>query len=170
MLNLVTMSEEAFTEFRTIAVANYASELATSEGRSLDANDVVRADASLNRMLPQGRGTPGHRFFILHATDGSVAIGSLWLGESASEHGRSAFIYDIFVRPEHRGQGYGTHALQAAEAWARTLGCLHIDLQVFGHNAGAQRLYSRLGYGAKNIRMRKLLVSAAATAVSVPDF
>jgi ribosomal protein S18 acetylase RimI-like enzyme len=87
----------------------------------------------------------------------SAAVGWLWLGEAPSEHKRSAFIYDILVRPEYRGQGHGTRVLQAVEAWANTLGMQHIDLHVFGHNTGAQRLYNRAGYRATNIRMRRTL-------------
>jgi len=87
----------------------------------------------------------------------SAAVGWLWLGEAPSEHKRSAFIYDILVRPEYRGQGHGTRVLQAVEAWANTLGMQHIDLHVFGHNTGAQRLYNRAGYRVTNIRMRRTL-------------
>ena len=69
----------------------------------------------------------------------------LWLGLS---HPRGVpgcgFIYDIEVDEAHRRSGFG-RALVAAE------------LNVFGDNARAIRLYETSGYGVVTQQMRKSL-------------
>lgn len=161
------MSKSEFAEYESVALSNYASDLLTADHRNPE-TAAARANEAFRKILSEGQDTPNHHFFILFDSDVSAAVGWLWLGDVISEHGRSAFIYDILVRPEYRGQGHGTRALQAAEAWASTLGMQHIDLHVFGHNAGAQRLYNRAGYRATNIRMRRALTgTGSASSVTV---
>ncbi|SDH17070.1 GNAT family N-acetyltransferase [Paraburkholderia phenazinium] len=156
MLKLVPMSKSEFTEYESVALANYASDLLKADRRNPN-TAAARADEAFRKILSKGQDTPDHHFFVLFESNASAGVGWLWLGETTSEYGRSAFIYDILVRPEYRGQGHGTRALQAAEVWASALGMQHIDLHVFGHNTGAQRLYNRAGYCATNIRMRRML-------------
>jgi GNAT superfamily N-acetyltransferase len=154
MLKLVPMSESEFAEYESETLTNYASDLLKADGGSPD-TAMARATQAFLKILPEGRNTPNHHFFILLESDVSTAVGWLWLGEATSERGRGAFIYDLLVRPKHRGQGYGTNALQAVESWASELGMKHIDLHVFGHNSDARRLYKRTGYQPTHIHMTK---------------
>ena len=156
MLKLVPMSKSEFAEYKSVALSNYASDLQRADRCNPD-TAAARANEAFDKILSEGQDTPNQHFFTLFESDVSATVGWLWLSEAISEHRRSAFIYDILVRPEYRGQGHGTRALQATEAWASALGMQHIDLHVFGHNTGAQRLYDRAGYRATNIRMRRLL-------------
>ncbi len=50
------------------------------------------------------------------------------------------------VRDSHRGLGVGTRLLKAAEDFARSRNARRIELEVFGKNKGAIKLYERLGY------------------------
>ena len=43
----------------------------------------------------------------------------------------------LMVAGEHRRQGIGTALLEAAEAWARTVGVRKLELHVFPHNEAA---------------------------------
>jgi len=55
-------------------------------------------------------------------------------------------VESLAVDPEFRGLGVGTALMHAAEARARALGKRTMSLGVITENAGAIRLYQRLGY------------------------
>jgi ribosomal protein S18 acetylase RimI-like enzyme len=57
-----------------------------------------------------------------------------------------ARLYSIAVRADARGRGVGEALLTAAERCARARGCRTMRLEVRQDNAGAIRLYERLGY------------------------
>ena len=57
------------------------------------------------------------------------------------------FVVDsLAVDPSSRSRGVGTALLRKAEARARSMGKRTMSLGVIGENAGAIRLYERLGY------------------------
>ena len=58
----------------------------------------------------------------------------------------SLYISGIAVAPDWRGQGLGTRLLAAARERARRLRCRALSLICFARNAGARRLYERLGF------------------------
>jgi ribosomal protein S18 acetylase RimI-like enzyme len=60
------------------------------------------------------------------------------------------YIDTLSVSPQFSGRGIGTALIQAAEQRARRLAYPKITLNVHIHNAGAYRLYARLGYYATN--------------------
>ena len=66
--------------------------------------------------------------------------------------GRLATLTDLYLRPEFRRQGIGTAAFEFLDAFCRELGLKSLELQVLPHNAGAERLYSRLGFEALDRR------------------
>jgi ribosomal protein S18 acetylase RimI-like enzyme len=94
---------------------------------------------------------PEHGLFALEA-DGR-GIGSAWFGEA---RGR-AFIYDIWIEPAERGQGYGRGAMLALEEEAQRRGLAGLDLNVWAGNDVARSLYRSLGYVERGIFMRKNL-------------
>lgn len=55
-------------------------------------------------------------------------------------------VETLAVDPAYRGMGIGTALLQKAEARARSMGKYTMSLGVIGENAGAIRLYERVGY------------------------
>lgn len=57
-----------------------------------------------------------------------------------------ARLYSIAVAHEARGRGLGEALLAAVERAARARGCRRLRLEVRQDNAGAIRLYERLGY------------------------
>lgn len=60
--------------------------------------------------------------------------------------GRDAFLTELFIVPEHRGQGIGSDALLAIEAVARRAEARALHLLVRHDNAHAQHIYRAAGY------------------------
>ena len=52
----------------------------------------------------------------------------------------------MMVAADWRGRGVGSALLGSAVEWAREAGAHKMALQVWPHNAGARRLYERLGF------------------------
>jgi ribosomal protein S18 acetylase RimI-like enzyme len=68
-----------------------------------------------------------------------------------------ALIDNVVVRATHRGRGIGTRLVDAAETWAREKGAAVTELNVWAFNASAKKLYERLGYVTRTIRMERAL-------------
>lgn len=77
------------------------------------------------------------------------------------------FVVDVVAVSEaSRGLGLGTALMERAEERAREMGRRRMTLQVIGENAGAIRLYERLGY--RTVRTQGgFLVRLAAKATEV---
>lgn len=137
-LRVRPMTEAEYAAYREASTAAYAHELLAS-GAAEDAQAAQVEAAETNaRVLPQGMQTPGQRFWTVLTPDDREA-GLLWVHFQEQQ----AYIYDIEMRPEMRGHGYGTRALRFASVQARELGIEVLALNVFGHNDAARRLYMR---------------------------
>lgn len=62
---------------------------------------------------------------------------------------RTWYVNVLATLPEARGRGLGTRLLGVAEAIARDAGLGRMSVIVFDTNAGARRLYERLGYAER---------------------
>lgn len=80
--------------------------------------------------------------------DGEAIVGYLALtyGYSLEFHGRDAFVDELYIRPTHRGRGWGALAMKHAEVSARSAHVTALHLEVGRENAAAQGFYRRLGY------------------------
>lgn len=56
-----------------------------------------------------------------------------------------AVLWDIRVAPQFRGRGVGAALFRAAEAWARSRGCLDLVVETQNVNVAACRFYARMG-------------------------
>lgn len=85
---------------------------------------------------------------VLVGVQGTRCIGYVVLvfGYSIEFHGVDGFIDELYLAPSHRGTGFGSRLLQAAEDEARRAGVAALHLEVDHDNAAASRLYERLGY------------------------
>jgi GNAT superfamily N-acetyltransferase len=90
------------------------------------------------------------RATVLLARDGERAIGVAYVAFIWTlEHGgRAAWLEELFVVPELRGQGVGGALLKAALDLARDRECLAVDLEVESDHARAANLYVRAGFHA----------------------
>lgn len=86
-------------------------------------------------------------------------VGCLWLGNAIDQvtGDRHAYVFLLYVSPDHRHQGIGLALMQHAEKWAQARGDRQISLQVFTTNQPALSLYQKLGYTPKATLMAKSL-------------
>ncbi len=105
--------------------------------------DSFRARSALTDLINDpSRGT----VWLICDADAAVGYLALTFGYSLEFHGRDAFIDEVYIRPSHRGQGWGTRALGHAETIARSQNVRAIHLEVGRRNTAAQALYRKLGY------------------------
>uniref|UniRef100_B8HYB6 GCN5-related N-acetyltransferase n=1 Tax=Cyanothece sp. (strain PCC 7425 / ATCC 29141) TaxID=395961 RepID=B8HYB6_CYAP4 len=85
-------------------------------------------------------------------------VGGLWLGNAIDQVGgdRCAYIFLVYVLPQHRRRGLGQALLAHAENWARQRGDRQISLQVFCQ-APSLSLYQRQGYQTQSLWLVKSL-------------
>ena len=160
-VRLIPLRDADFPAYRDYFIEDYALDLASNHGMALP--DARRqADASLQQLLPQGVATPGHHLLALVPEDGSGAsntpgepLGYLWHAIDCAAH--TTFIYDFYVAPPHRGQGFGKAAMAALEAQLLPLGIHQIKLRVAHDNPRALALYQELGFTSTGYNMAKHL-------------
>jgi ribosomal protein S18 acetylase RimI-like enzyme len=150
------MTRAEFDEWRDGVIRAFADEQVAA-GNWASAEAVELAVKANDALLPDGFATAGMVFLRATLLDGRP-VGALWLGLT---HPRStpdcAFIYDVEIDQEHRGVGYGRALLAAAEDVVRCRGVGALELNVFGDNIRAIRLYESSGYRVVTQQMRKVL-------------
>ena len=106
-------------------------------------NDVVATKEILNETLFGKK--PSAEVLLLFEND--VAVGfavffhnfSTWLGRPG------LYLEDLFVRPEHRGKGYGRALLVHLAKIARDRNCGRMEWAVLDWNEPAIQFYRKLG-------------------------
>lgn len=85
---------------------------------------------------------------VFVARAGGRVIGTMCLLASVSTAtgDRAAWLEDVIVHPDHRGDGLGSRLLTRVIAWARAEGYARISLLTDAENAGAIRFYERHGF------------------------
>jgi len=85
---------------------------------------------------------------IFCAVDGDAVIGmvSILFTVSTAEGGPAAWLEDMIVHPDWRGQGVGAQLLGGAIQEAKAAGCLRITLLTDQTNEAAMRFYRRAGF------------------------
>ena len=107
------------------------------------APDATKQERALRLILSQPE---MGRIFCAREGDRVLGMVSLLFSISTAEGGRSAWLEDMVIHPDHRNAGLGRrlidHALQAAQ----TLGCTRVTLLTDGINTSAMRFYERAGF------------------------
>ncbi len=153
-VELRDMSREEYLVFRPRLEAEYAANLARSG--ALTAADARRKAADdLAALLPSGRNSPGHLLWTAH--DGQQPVGLLWVHLRERSDGLHAFGYELRVEEGLREHGYGRAVVDAALEECRRRGVRSVGLSVFGFNAGARRIYERVGFELTAQTMAKQL-------------
>ncbi|GGT44921.1 GNAT family N-acetyltransferase [Streptomyces purpureus] len=117
----------------------------------------AKTEASMRENLPEGLATPGVALHVA-VQDGEV-VGTLWTGRREIAPGvRAAFVYDVEVTEERRGQGHGRTLMLLAERLTLEAGESRIGLHVFAGNTQALRLYESLGYRTTHLNSAKDLL------------
>jgi GNAT superfamily N-acetyltransferase len=150
------MTVEEFNAWHERTVHEYAGEH-VSAGSWPEAGAVERAAQEFKQLLPEGPHTANQLFFTACTNDGE-SIGLAWLSLVAPGGAPdTAWLFDLQIHENRRGEGLGRALLQAVEAEARRHGVGYLALNVFGGNMSAQRLYASSGYEVTMQLMRKRL-------------
>ena len=154
-------TDAEFAALRPRMVREYAADRVRAG--DWDPADAERLAAeSHDQLLGAGVRTPGMLLLVAEAPGGDP-VGHLWLALERAPGTAGAWIYDIEIAPERRGQGFGRALLHAAEVEAARHGAASIGLNVFGTNDVARRLYQSAGYRVATMQMNKELAGVAET-------
>ena len=159
MTVLVPMSPDTYAAYLAAAVAGYAQDNVDS-GRWPAAGALARSTADFEDSLPQGLQTTDNYLYEIKSAESGPTVGFIWFAVEEKLGLRSAFVYDVELKPEFRRRGHATAAFAALERLVRELRLSSIGLHVFAHNTGAQALYRKLGYSVTSVNMLKHLAAA----------
>ncbi|MCO4207481.1 GNAT family N-acetyltransferase [Aeromonas hydrophila] len=162
LIRLLPMSEQHYPAYCACFIEEYAQDLASNQGHDL-ATARHKAEASLQRYLPQGVASAGHSLLCILPADaeGSVVpaegepLGYLW--HAIDSAATATFIYDFYVAPAHRSRGIGKAAMALPEAELRSCGICQITLRVAHDNPRALALYQEAGFAITGYNMAKRL-------------
>lgn len=143
-VRLEPMTAAEFDSWSPHSIQGFAAQLIAA-GLTSSSEASAYAASLVAEALPEGLRTPTHRFWTVRV-DGGPSVGQLWLRVRSMPDHVEAYVFDIEIVPEARGQGLGRAAMLAVEAEARALGATVARLNVFGHNTPARALYDGLGY------------------------
>jgi len=161
MIRFVQMSEAEFARYAAEVVPAYAADkIASGLWSTTEAPELARK--AFLGLLPRGLETTDHFVYHIWHDQTQATVGTLWIAKQKRGDKDIIYIYDIRINPSYQGRGFGTEALRALEDLSRSLGVAGIGLHVFGHNAAAQALYTKLGYKPTDITMFKPLSGAEA--------
>lgn len=107
------------------------------------APDRAKQEAALRAILAAPE---AGRIFVRREHGRVIAMASLIFAISTAEGGRAAWLEDVVVAPDRRGEGIGSALVHDVVAAARALGCLRLTLLTDDDNVRAQRLYARAGF------------------------
>lgn len=99
----------------------------------------------------------GDFLVVAESQDGEI-VG--FLGAHVQDHyisGRDAYVGEVAVAHSDEGAGVGRALLDAAEAWARSMGCERFTLQTGAANTRAREFYRRLGFVEEDVSLAKEL-------------
>ncbi len=83
--------------------------------------------------------------FVAEDEAGAVCAFALYHPTYSTWQGRSLYLEDLYVKPDHRGRGIGRALLARVAAEAVAQGCARLDWSVLTWNQGALRVYERIG-------------------------
>jgi GNAT superfamily N-acetyltransferase len=93
------------------------------------------------------------RIWLIFDGDEPAGYIAICTGFSIEFRGNDAFVDEFYVRPESRGLGLGTKALQLVCTEAKALGIRALHLEVDRSNAKARKLYAGAEYEAREAYM-----------------
>ena len=154
------MNEDEFLAFGERSRRDYAIELVASDALAPEAA-AERTAEEFARLLPDGLASPGMHLWtaLIGGTagddDAEQPVGHGWLELRHTPSGVSAWVFDVHLDEDRRGQGFGRQMMEALHDAARGLGATTIGLNVFGHNTAAVGLYDSLGYRVTSQQMSR---------------
>lgn len=109
-------------------------------------SDQQRLDAVLPLLVPHSN---LGRVWLILISGKVVGYAILCFGYSIELGGRDAFIDELFIAEEFRGQGIGRQALEFIACQAASLDIAALHLEVARTNDKAKRLYLKAGFSSR---------------------
>ncbi|MFD9141501.1 GNAT family N-acetyltransferase [[Kitasatospora] papulosa] len=148
------MTQREFGAWAAVSVGTYARSWMERGVPQEQARRKSETDHAAN--LPDGLATPGMYFHVL-VHDGAI-VGHVWVARREEPEGQDlGYVFDVEVREEHRGRGYGRALMHLAEDVTLDAGLGLLGLHVFASNTPALRLYESLGYEVTQYNLAKAL-------------
>lgn len=95
---------------------------------------------------------------IVAKTDEKTIIGYAYCKITTSEDGPTinhiALLDGLYVDEKYRNQGVATQLIQKAKEWSKDIGAKIFEINVATSNTNAFELYSKLGFGEVEKKMR----------------
>jgi ribosomal protein S18 acetylase RimI-like enzyme len=154
-MKLSSMTEEEYKRWAPRSRQSYAQDKMKANGLTLGEAEKI-AEQDFLRILPEGLNSKDNFLFTAKNEEDTI-LGFVWYCLRGMEDNRRAFICDILVVEQFRGQGYGRQMMEQVEQEARKQGLKRVGLHVFGFNAAAIKLYQSLGYLTTDLVMEKSL-------------
>ena len=152
MSKLIPMTQPEFEAFLERLIPDYAADNVRA-GYWSEEEALEKSRKQTMSLLPDGLQTKDHYLYTLY--EGDNAVGMIWLRAELDRPIKSGFIFDVEIKEEFRGKGYGKQAMLLIEEKARELGVKRMGLHVFGYNDVAKNLYERIGYKVSSTNMLK---------------
>lgn len=103
--------------------------------------------------LSQAALEDGAHYYVLKQDDSILGYIMLAVKEDKMTGDEFGFIYELYVMPKYRKQGYGRQLLEYATQHFKQLGYDKIRLNVYEGNE-AKYLYESIGFQQRNITMQ----------------
>ena len=110
------------------------------------AHESGRADDDWAERLSRGANS-SHELPLVAELDNEPS-GLAWVWLADGDHTKAAHLYQMWVVPNDRRKGVGRALLDAAVAWARSVGAQELVLDVTNGNSEAAHLYEAAGFVA----------------------
>lgn len=152
------LSQEEFLEIAHFSFENFVSETAKSTGES--------PLALRNKLGGAPTKICDGDVWLLVEKD-KKQLGFVWFQLKPQE--RSAFGYDIYLKPEFRSQGIGRKVMKLCGEKLKALGVDTVEICVFEHNEIARRLYNSLGFKIKGFDEKRRQFTLALSLLELGD-
>ena len=151
-ITLDPMTAAEFDAWLEPTIREYAEEKVET-GEFPAENAIELSAAEFHSLLPDGMRTKDHHLYTVRAVADGTSAGVLWIALRPKADEIEAFVYDIAIHENRRGQGYGRAAMLACAERARELGAHSVGLHVFGRNTVARSHYTSLGFQELDVTM-----------------
>lgn len=142
-IKLTSMNKQDFKEFIERATVNFAKDK-VKNGSWKEETAQEQSETAFNSLLPEGEKTENN--VLKNIVFEERNIGYIWYSLNKKQELPYAYLFEILIYPEFRGQGFGTEAMNLCMKEINALGIDNVWLHVFGHNQDALKLYQRLGF------------------------
>jgi ribosomal protein S18 acetylase RimI-like enzyme len=151
-ITLDPMTDDEFKAWMEPTIRDYAAQhVASGNWPAEDALELAKTETLT--LLPDGVRTKDHHLYTTRDAATGEPAGVLWINVRTKAGKVEAFIYDIVINEDRRGQGYGRATMLACVERARELGAQRVGLHVFGNNTVARGLYTSLGFIETDVQM-----------------